>query len=67
MTVQLHYTAPYLYRKNFGSHSLGGWVGPTTGLDILDKRKVCPSYQDSNLGPPSPQPPDYLNKAQAIK
>ena len=34
-----------------GSHCVGGWVGPTAGLDGCGKSR---SYQNSIPGPPSP-------------
>jgi len=35
------------------THYIGGWVGPRASLDILEERKICCSYQDSNPGPSS--------------
>jgi hypothetical protein len=34
---QLHALAALL-GKNPGTHQIGGWMGPTTGADILEKR-----------------------------
>jgi hypothetical protein len=25
-----------------GTHWIGGWVGPKTGLDVVDKRNILP-------------------------
>jgi hypothetical protein len=31
-----------------GTHLIGGWVGPKTGLDSLDKRKILFLSQELN-------------------
>jgi hypothetical protein len=31
-----------------GTHWIGGWVGPGTGLDDVRKSKISYSYKDSN-------------------
>jgi hypothetical protein len=33
-------------------------MGPRAGLNVLDKRKITSNYQNSNLGLPSPLPPN---------
>jgi len=38
--------------KNPGTHFMGGWLGPRTGLDFREKRKIYCCY--SNPGPSSP-------------
>jgi hypothetical protein len=38
-----------------GTLSIGGWVGPTAGLDYVEK-KISRNYRDSNSGPPVVQP-----------
>jgi hypothetical protein len=37
------------------THRIGGWVGPRSGLDNLERRKSCP-YRDLNGDPPTVQP-----------
>jgi hypothetical protein len=32
----------YLRRKSPGTHWVGGWVGPGTGLDGVERRKILP-------------------------
>jgi hypothetical protein len=36
---QLHALATFL-GKNPGTHQIGGWMGPTAGVDILEKRSL---------------------------
>jgi len=40
--------------KNSDTYWTGGWVGLRAGLDVLEKRKISWSSQDSNLGLSSP-------------
>jgi len=35
-------------------------VGLRAGLDVLEKREICFSYQDSNPGPSTPQHSRYV-------
>jgi hypothetical protein len=39
-------------RFTAGTHWIGGWVGPRTGLDVVEKRKSCPCL-DSNPDRPA--------------
>jgi hypothetical protein len=34
---QLHAPADLFQETNPGTHSIGGWVGPRAGLDIVEK------------------------------
>jgi hypothetical protein len=36
---QLHATAALIQGKSSGIHCIGGWVGPRTGLDDVERRK----------------------------
>jgi hypothetical protein len=38
-----------------GTHWVGGWMGPRTGLDDVERRKSCP-YRDSKSDPSAVQP-----------
>jgi hypothetical protein len=38
-----------------GTPWIGGWVGPRTGLDDVERKKSCP-YRDSNSDPSAAQP-----------
>jgi hypothetical protein len=38
-----------------GTHWIGVWVGPRTGLDDAERRKSCP-YRDSNSDRSAVQP-----------
>jgi len=40
MNGLLHTLAALEYGRNPGIHQIGLWVGPSTGLDILEKRKI---------------------------
>ena len=51
---QLYVPAALTQGRNPGNDWIDGWVGPRAGLDVLEKRKVLYSYQDSNPGPSSP-------------
>jgi hypothetical protein len=33
-----------------GTHCIGGWVGPTAGLDTVEKRKISCPYRESDPG-----------------
>jgi hypothetical protein len=48
---QLHAPAALTPGKRPGTHFIGGWVGPRTGLDGCEKS--CP-YRDSISEPSSP-------------
>lgn len=37
-----------------GTHRTGGWVGPTAGPDILEKKQTSYPYRHSNSRPPNP-------------
>jgi hypothetical protein len=41
--------------RDRGTHWIGGWVDPRTGLDDVEKRKFLP-YRDSNSDPSVVQP-----------
>jgi hypothetical protein len=30
---------------------MGGWVGPTAGVEVLEKRKISCPHRDLNSGP----------------
>jgi hypothetical protein len=49
---QLHFSAA---ERAIGTHWIGGWVGPRTDLDDVEKRKSCP-HQNSNSDPSAFQP-----------
>jgi hypothetical protein len=34
--------------KSPGTHWIGGWVGPTAGVYLAEKRKLSCSYRESN-------------------
>jgi hypothetical protein len=36
--------------KSPHTHSIGGWVGPRTGLDAVAKRNISSPCRESNLG-----------------
>jgi hypothetical protein len=44
-----------------GIHRIGSWMGPTAGLDFLEKKKIPCFCQDLNLRTPSSQPYHYTN------
>jgi hypothetical protein len=44
-------------RLSAGTHWIGGWVGPRTGLDDVENKKPRP-YRDSNSKPSTIQPID---------
>jgi hypothetical protein len=39
--------------RDRGTHYIGGWMGPGAGLDVIEERKICCSYQNSNPVSPS--------------
>jgi hypothetical protein len=39
---QFHAPAALIPRKSPGTHSVGGWVGPTLRLDVSEKRSFAP-------------------------
>jgi hypothetical protein len=45
----------YTLRKNPGTHWMGGWVSPRTGLGDVERIKSYP-YRDSNSDPSTVQP-----------
>jgi hypothetical protein len=45
----------YPRERATGNHWIGGWVGPITGLDILEKRYTSHPCRVSNSGPSSRQ------------
>ena len=49
---QRHAPANIYPRKRPGTHFIGGWVGPRTGLDLYGKSRL---HRNSIPGPPSPQ------------
>jgi hypothetical protein len=40
----------YLRRKTPDTHWIGGCVGPTVGLEAVEKRKICPCKEIKNKG-----------------
>jgi hypothetical protein len=44
---QLHAPAHFQPGKE---HWIAGWVGPSAGLDSVEKRKICRPYRESNPG-----------------
>jgi len=36
-------------KESPGAHWIGGWVGPTAGLDMLASRKIPASERNQNL------------------
>jgi hypothetical protein len=39
-SVELKALATLLPGKKAGTHSIGGWVGPRVGPEVLEKRKI---------------------------
>jgi len=60
MEVSDHYHTPDALPlwKN-GTCWVRGWLGPTSGLDDLEKGRIFYRYLDSNLGPSIPSPSRY--------
>jgi hypothetical protein len=52
----VNFTARALYSRERapGTHWIGGWVGPRTGLDDMEKKRV--PYRDSNFDTSAVQP-----------
>ena len=48
---QRHALAPLYPQERLGTHCIGGWVGPRTGLDRCGKSRP---HRDSIPGPSSP-------------
>lgn len=48
--------------KNASTHWIGGWVGHSASLNVLDKRKISWPSQDSNPRLSSPQLSHYTSK-----
>jgi hypothetical protein len=50
---EIHVLVVLLPEESPGAHWVGGWVGPRTGLDAMEKRKIfCPcgeSIPDSSV------------------
>lgn len=58
---QHHTSATLLTGKNHGTHCIVDIVGPTAGLNILKKRRICCPYWDSNQRPSSPSDSHYTD------
>jgi hypothetical protein len=41
-------------------------VGPTAGLEYIEKKEISHPRRDSNPGPSSPQPSPYTNYANPV-
>jgi len=54
VTGQFHSLVALPAGKNPVAHSVGGWVGPRSGLNALEKMKTSWSCRDSNPGPSQP-------------
>jgi hypothetical protein len=53
---QLHaHTALPPGKQPPGTHCIGGWVGPRTDLDVMEKRKILPC-QEGNTDSLAVQP-----------
>jgi hypothetical protein len=39
-----------------GTHCIGGWVGPSAGLDVIEKRKTSCPYREPSPDTPVSQP-----------
>jgi hypothetical protein len=50
VSCHTHDPAAWPWWKNPGTRSIGGWLGPRDGLDILDKRQNFSACRVSNLG-----------------
>jgi mannosyltransferase OCH1-like enzyme len=48
----------YPWERGSGTHWIGGWVGPRTGLDTVSKRKVPTGIEPSN--------PDHPARIQSL-
>ena len=48
--VNFHAPAALLPGIIPGSHWVGGWTGPTAGLDVSEKRKISYAFRDFNCG-----------------
>jgi len=47
VSVQLQALVTLPSRRNPGAHSIGGWVDPRAGMDVLERRKFCCTCWDS--------------------
>ena len=62
VSVQPHAQATLIPGKEPpGTHSTRGWVGPTAGLDVLEKKIICCLRRDPKLRSSSPQPSHYID------
>ena len=46
-------TRPFYPRKRPGTHCIGGWVGPTAGLDGCGKSRLLPGFDPRTAQPVS--------------
>jgi hypothetical protein len=49
-----------------GTYWTGRWLGPRIGMDVMEKRKLCSSYCESNLDYSVFQPVDMLSVIKKI-
>jgi hypothetical protein len=53
------WSVSHLSSFTFSTNSIGGWVGPTAGLDTVDQRKISCPCQGSDLKCPTYRYADY--------
>jgi hypothetical protein len=49
-SVQFQAPVTLPIEKEPGTHWIGNWIGPISGLDVLKKRKISCPYRESNPG-----------------
>jgi hypothetical protein len=52
MSCQLYAAVGLPPEEDVGTHWIGVWVGPRTGLNAVEERKICFPYLKSNPGRP---------------
>ena len=66
---QLHASAPLPpppKRKGPGTHFIGGWVGPTNGLDGCKKSHPPPGFDPRTIQPVASRYTDYVIPAHYL-